>query len=269
MRSTPENEAETTNCYVYCFCSAPAPDVSSVTGLEDTNVFAIEYEDVVAIAANCSRRPQPSVPNVVAHNRVVDSILETTTPVPCRFGTTLRRRDLDLYLKARGDAIKTLLRSFEGCVEMTLRIVFTAEFPVGPFEDATRALRDQLLPEPRGPGARFLEEKIREAKRQGLASQHMRTVLDWADSRFGVLVTNRATRLSPENISVAEVAHLVARNRLQQYRGLLASAQSDRRDLRLSISGPWAPYSFAILDNRRGQGNAVDAEADELVFERD
>jgi hypothetical protein len=29
---------------------------------------------------------------------------------------------------------------------------------------------------------------------------------------------------------------------------LLGSAQSGRPDLRLSISGPWAPYSFAILD---------------------
>jgi len=248
MRSTSRNEAETTNCYVYCFCSGPAPEDGSLVGIGDSKVRTIQYDGVVAIVSDCYRPPEPSIPNAVAHNRVVSSILEATTPLPCRFGTTLSQRDLEIYVASRSDDVKALLGRFQGCVEMTLRIAFSAEVPAGPFEDITRALPGDLLPEPRGPGARFLEEKMREANQQKLANQQAQAVLDWVDDRFTRLVRDSVTRRYAETTLPGHIAHLLDRGRLREYHELLTAAQSDRPDLQLTISGPWAPYSFAILD---------------------
>ena len=114
MEPTSENETENTKCNVYCFCSAPAPEVSHIIGIDDSRVRPIEYEGVIAIAGDCSRRPEMSIHNVVAHNRVVSSILEATTPIPCTFGTTLSRRDLEIYIETRREAVKALLRWFQG-----------------------------------------------------------------------------------------------------------------------------------------------------------
>jgi len=254
MQPASENGTETRDCYVYCFCSAPAPDVGNVTGIGDSEVCAIEYKGIIAITAHCSRPPEPSIPNVVAHNRVVDSILKSTTPLPCRFGTTLSLQDLEIYVKTRGEAVKALLSRFEGCVEMTLRIALAAIASAGPFEDATRAVPDHLPLEPSGPGARFLEEKIRESNRQRRANRQAQAIQDWADGRFRALVRDSVRRPNPDTTLAAHIAHLVDRPRLRHYRGLLATAQSERPDLQLTISGPWAPYSFAILDNS-GEGH--------------
>jgi hypothetical protein len=247
MQPTSENEAEDTKCNVYCFCSAPAPDVGHISGIEDSGVRAIEYEGVIAIAGDCSRRPEMSIHNVVAHNRVVSSILEATTPIPCRFGTTLSRQDLEIYLESRGEAVKALLRKFQGCVEMTLGVASSSEASTGAPDGIIHSPPDLSSPTLRGPGTRFLEQKMRESNQQKLASQHAQGILAWTDSRFGALVRDRVARPNPERSLVTRVAHLLERARLQRYHELLAVAQSDRPDLRLSISGPWAPYSFAVL----------------------
>ncbi|HKF55041.1 MAG TPA: GvpL/GvpF family gas vesicle protein [Blastocatellia bacterium] len=247
MQPTSKNEAENAKCHVYCFCSAPAPEVSHISGIEDSGVRAIQHEGVIAIAGDCSRPPEMSIHNVVAHNRVVSSILEATTPIPCRFGTTLSRRDLEIYIESRGEAVKALLRKFQGCVEMTLRIASIADASTGAPDGITHSPPDLSSPALRGPGTRFLEQKMRESSQQRLASQHAQALLAWTDSQFGALVRDRVARPNPERSLVARVAHLLERARLQRYQELIAVAQCDRPDLRLSVSGPWAPYSFAVL----------------------
>jgi hypothetical protein len=247
MQSTLDNEAEITDCYVYCFCSVPAPGVRGIIGIRDSQVNAVEHDGVIAITADCSRRPDPSVPNLIAHNRVVSSVLEATTPIPCRFGTVLNRSALETYVKASSDGLKALLGKVRGCIEMTLRVTAAADMAMSPFEDVTPAASG-LLPEPRGPGAQFLAEKMREANRLEIASRRAQALLDWVDSRFGALVKDSLARPNFETSVRTDVAHLVERPRLQEYHQLLGAAQTERPELRLSISGPWAPYSFAVFD---------------------
>jgi hypothetical protein len=249
MQMNPANQAQVMNLYIYCFCSAPAPEVRDTIGVLDSQVNVIEYDGIVAIATDCSRLPDPSVPNLIAHNRVISSVLKATTPAPCRFGTMLGRRDLEAYISSSRDAIRSLLARVAGCVEMTLRVASIDGGSLSQCEDIQAP--PGILPEPRGPGTRFLEEKMREASGQNIAARRTQAILDWADSRFGALVKGRVARLGVETPAVTHIGHLLERTRIEQYRELLGVAQNDRHDLRLSISGPWAPYSFAVFEKIR------------------
>src|SRR5262249_53256755 len=110
------------DCYVYCFCADPAPDIQGTSGIQGSRIQCIQCDGIVAITTESAGCPDPTARNIIAHNRVVNSILKVGTPVPCRFGTVLSCRDLEAYAQAHGSAVKSLLQKFQGCVEMTLRI---------------------------------------------------------------------------------------------------------------------------------------------------
>src|SRR5262249_16800299 len=147
----------------------------------------------------------------------------------------------------------SLLERFRGCVEMTLRIIrVTGDAAQGTAREASRIddkIRARTLRESGGPGTRFLEEKLRQAAHQEISNRQPQAILDFPDPRFQAVAKDSVTRLRPGAVLVADIAHLVERGRLDDYHDLFKSAATDRRDVTLSISGPWAPYSFAVFDN--------------------
>jgi len=247
------------DCYVYCFCADPAPDIQGTSGIQGSRIQCIQCDGIVAITTESAGCPDPTARNIIAHNRVVNSILKVGTPVPCRFGTVLSCRDLEAYAQAHGSAVKSLLQKFQGCVEMTLRITRngqdagqdTAQNAASNLEDEIQARSTRLLPESRGPGTRFLEDKLRQAVREEIANRQAQAILDWAQRKFEAVAKDSVARLRPEASLVADIAHLVERARLANYHDSFRSAAKERADLRLSLSGPWAPYSFAAFDDPR------------------
>jgi hypothetical protein len=235
------------DAYVYCFCAVPLSEIQRA-GVENSQVLGVEHNGITAVISDCSGGAAPSLEGVISHHRVVDSLLEVTTPIPCRFGTVLSRPGLEAYIEANRTALKHLLERVRGCIEMALRITWSSAAVTGDAENEINARSTRVLPQSGGPGARFLAEKFREAAHREIAARQAQTILDWADSRFTAVVKDRTVRLRPEAALVADIAHLIDRTRLGQYRELFCSAAAERSDLRLSISGPWAPYSFAIID---------------------
>jgi len=218
-------------------------------GDEDSCIQFIDFKGIVAVAAESANRPEPSVSNVIAHNRVINSVLRSTTPVPCRFGTVLSQRDLDVYVETNRPALNRLLEKFRGCLEMALRITSSAQDRVNTLSDQVQPGLNSFVEESGGPGTQFLASRARRAVREKIADQRASEVLAWADSQFSPLVKDRVARLRPESALVADIAHLVSRRAIHDYRESFESARRQRADLRLSISGPWAPYSFAASDD--------------------
>jgi hypothetical protein len=253
------------SCYIYCFCERPAPEIQQDSGVDGSPIRAVDREGIVAVIADSCGSPARSVENVIAHNRVVNSLLQFTTPIPCRFGTILSNRELEEYIAANGPELRTLMVKFRGCVEMALRITWNPEEdsptdrrspPVPPSDTAGSPIADEIelgsasVPlEPGGPGTRFLVEKLRQAASRDRANRRAHSILQWADSGFADLVRDRIARLRPETAMVADIAHLVERARLEQYRDLFRKMAAARADVCLSSSGAWAPYSFAVVDD--------------------
>src|SRR5262245_38063809 len=251
----------TISYYIYCFCEPPAPEIRRTVGIQDSEIHLIERSGIVVIAGDAAKCPDPSAENVVAHNRVVDSVLRVTTPIPCRFGTLLSPADLACYIDTNKPSVTKLLERLRGCVEMSLRLSHNdgARREDGAGEACSQGEqeiqgRSTRMMSTRGPGAQFLEQKLRRVVRQEIAERQVRATLDWVHSRFGQLPKDRVFRLRPEANPFAEIAHLIDRADLDHYNELARIATTGRGDLRLSTSGPWAPYSFTVIgDGRRGK----------------
>ena len=99
-----------------------------------------------------------------------------------------------------------------------------------------------------GPGAAFLEQKRREilggARRSALAKE----VSSWLSEQVGKVVKEEQTVLSPSQKLIVAAAHLIERDRVQEYREQLAESRKMRPELHFLVSGPWPPYSFSNID---------------------
>ena len=222
--------------YVYCVVPATARPHPSLTGVDDRPVQVIRVGEL-GVWVSSLDRPQPSVEAVQAHNRVVEAaITEEVTPVPLRFGQWLEHEAaLQEAMRARLADYQAKLAQFAGCLEFGVRLIDP---------EAPEKARDVHTS---GPTSGFeymqaLRESSRLAEQQQQRAQQVRARVQ--ETLQDVV---RAERVQDERTahSVVTLAHLVARPHFDEYRARARHLRELFPGMRLLLSGPWPPYSFA------------------------
>lgn len=161
-----------------------------------------------------------------AHDAVVRGLARTVDAViPARFGMLART----------ATALHEALARVTGREQMILRVYASSgkgiEAPPGHAPPLERA---------DAPGMSYLAERARahRAAREVRELAPLRPVLD----RF--VSAERVERHAPPPL-LASVYHLVARGAGDAYAKAVAEAASRLRDVRVTVSGPWAAYAFA------------------------
>lgn len=182
---------------------------------------------------------EPNADLVRAHDAVVRAAMESETPLPARFGQTFfDDAALRGALTGRSAGLARGLQRVRGAVEMTVRALL--EGPAAPARP--RASGD--VP-PGTSGRQYLEwlrgrEQAAEARRRQADFLHARVA-----RAVGELVRAEARASAPASTQTLTISHLVPRDAVAQYRGALGAFVEREPHLRLLVSGPWAPYSFA------------------------
>jgi hypothetical protein len=165
---------------------------------------------------------------VLEHAQIVDVLTaENSTVLPARFSPGYADEDaLVSAMRAREPQLRESLERVRGCVEFGLR-VFAEE------HDGSDA-------EPFGSGREYMHrrlESVRETER--LADElHVPLAADARDSICNVLA-NQQLRLT--------AAYLVPREKTESFRAAVEAAEGNRPGLAFVCTGPWPPYSFAMV----------------------
>jgi Gas vesicle synthesis protein GvpL/GvpF len=226
---------------LYAYCLAEGLDqLGSISGISSAPVRLLQVADLSVLVSDYDGETIPVTrEHALSHAAVVQSVLDQTTPLPCRFGTLVSEQHLRNFLTTNKPAIATKLAHVRGCVEMNVKVIY----PVPDLENVTDE-QAQV-----GPGTAFLEEKRRalggderfadqRADLSNLLSKHLSSLT--RDEQISV-------RASDTGVLMA-AAHLVESPQIQRYREKMATARDTRPELRFLISGPWPPYSFANIE---------------------
>ena len=201
---------------------------------------AIPFDGVMAIVGDVRRRPAASTRNLRQYAAVVESIAARMPAVlPARFGTTFDDvAELTVVLQSRGATMRQRLRAVRGRTQMTIRLVSESESG-----DASRASQSHAAGRAR----------VRLGHRATQGTQYLR-------QRLAVLRTAREVpELAPiqpalrrfvkdERVErrgdIATIHHLIPRSMVERYRSAVERTATES-DVRLVVSGPFAPYAFA------------------------
>jgi hypothetical protein len=229
--------------YVYCVVSGmdTLPD-QALKGLSGGEVRLVSAGNLEALVSEFEGDIVPITgDHVIAHQRVIRSLLDLTTPLPVRFGTLASEAQLGSYLAGRQTALLKRLDAVRGCVEMSVKVIWPTSSAATPEIGSSN---DKTM----GIGTAFLTAK-REAILGDVALAKEATDLSlWLKGNFSSLIRDEQVNLRPRERMVLAADHLVERERLEVYRNRLSEVRQERPDLHFLLSGPWPPYSFANID---------------------
>jgi hypothetical protein len=227
---------------LYAYCLAEGMDVleESVRGIANEQVRVLTRENLSVLVSDLNAGSVPVTrENALAHARVVQSVLDRTTPLPFRFGTIVTDQQLQHYMSARKPAIETKLAQVRGCVEMGVKIIW---------ENSQSQPAESEPDGNQGAGTNFLEEKRRRILGDEQDAAKAAEIAEWLHRSVADLIKNEQVTARPAAKLVLSAAHLVERANIASYRERVAQTSQKRPELHFLLSGPWPPYSFANIE---------------------
>lgn len=235
--------------YLYCVVPSGHGPPKGLRGLDRVEVEMLESGSVGAWYAELARPPRATIDHVRTHDRVVRrAISEMITPLPARFGQWFPRpATLAARIGESAAAYGGALSAVAGAAEfgIVIRAVTgsaqapTAQSPESSMEASPAASEVaastgraylRALAESHDHSRRARERALCVQREVGYAVEHL--VRD-----------ARPLEVSPRRDDVARVVHLVEGARAADY--VATVREFDRPGVRLVLTGPSPPYSFA------------------------
>jgi hypothetical protein len=235
-----------------------APASSLGIGAEGEPLRAVSCGAVVALAGELARPPAVTADALKRYDETVRRLADLVDPLlPARFGEVVAdEAALCRALEPRGAELAAALARVAGCVQMTLRVfgdtnsggereprgTAVAELPdAGGADASVPALPGAVVEALAGPGTRYLLERLQAVERE-------RSLPEIAGLRAALAPLVRAERVERHAAGrlLATAYDLVARGDVERYTALVREAAGRPGAPRLTLSGPWPPYAFAV-----------------------
>jgi hypothetical protein len=245
--------------YLYAITDEAHNTLPEMAGLDGYPLRSVGCRELVAVTSTCTNpAPHPTPDNVWCHERVVEALMARRAVLPMRFGSVLPDESHMLAVLDRHYAqLVSHLDHIAGRVELGLRVLCYEPMSIEsvgkvglsthertPFMQRGTAYLFRRLEEERR--ARCLHDNSLALTREIRQSLEMLAV-DWSQEEcptFGAagLLLSAAVLVDAEQADAFCAA---------------AHALTDARpEMRLLITGPWPPYSFAQLE-LLGEGSNV------------
>ena len=242
---------EASGKYVYCIIQTDEQlgFGHSGIGADPAEVRTVSYRDIAAVASDTPLEVyDPTRENVLAHERVNETVMQQFTVIPMSFGTVFRtEEDIIELLRSAYDAFKDVLVKMQGKLEFGLKVLWEPDLIIQEIEKEDENLRllRQEIQSQRGSTyfARMqygrLVDSLLQERSEELASEIMMALGD-------VSVASRANKPIGEKM-ILNAAFLVSRSREEDFDARVKEVASRYDHLNFKYTGPWPPYNFVNI----------------------
>ena len=225
--------------YLYCLAEH-LEELTVPAGISGAKVEVRKLEGFSVLVSEFDEKQLPlNIENVLAHAAVVQTVFKDTTPLPFRYGSLVTEQQLRNYITSNRSDFEKKLAMVRGLVEMSVRIIGNIDPP--------KIETNSETGEP-GPGTRFLKQKRQEILGGEARDSQVKEISAWLQDRLGPLVSWEHVSVHPGEKLGVQIAHLVSRELVTEYRDRLSEARKTRPELHFLVSGPWPPYTFCNIE---------------------
>lgn len=236
--------------YVYAVGRALDPaGLAGLVGIDGAEVHRIAHRDLVAVVSAAPsdeaalrarlERLDELAAAAQTHHAVVAAVATQTVVVPFRLATIYRdEHRVRELLHHRYEEFKALLDRLAGTVEVGVKLYVEDRSPA-------RAT-------PSTSGRAYLQQLSQRHRRRDEEWQHAAAAVERVDTTLGAhALDHRRHRPQSAQLSgaaghnVLNAAYLVPTRRVTEFTELAQRLATDEPTLRVEVTGPWAPYSFA------------------------
>ena len=243
--------AEARSKYVYCIIRSSQPRRFGAIGLgaEPTEVHTVSFREIAAVVSDTPEEVLDATrENVLAHERVNETVMKSFTVIPMSFGTIFKTPD-DIVELLRGayDACQDVLDKMQDKVEFGLKVLWDRDVMIREIEnddEDVRRLKNEISAV-RGSTyfARMQYGRQVDAALQARSEQYGADI--FAQLR-DVSVAARANKPIGDKM-IMNGAFLVSRDKETAFDAKVKEVGALYEKLNFRYTGPWPPYNFVNI----------------------
>ena len=247
----PERSEAARGRYVYCIIRANLPLRFGAIGMAEqwADVYTINYKDMAAVVSDVPIAPIDSTrENVLAHERVNETVMRDHTVIPMSFGTIFKtREDIVELLRSAYDAFADVLNKMQDKLEFGLKVVWDRDEIIRAIEeedeDIHRLKREISSQKGSTYFARVQYGRLIDA---ALQARSERYVTEFLQRLRNVSVASRVNKAIGDKM-IMNAAFLVQRDKEQAFDRRIKEIASAFEKLTFKYTGPWPPYNFVNI----------------------
>jgi hypothetical protein len=248
---TNDQAAASRGKYVYCIIEASEPLRFGPVGIgaDPSEVYTVHYKNLAAVVSDAPLEVLDSTrENVLAHERVNETVMREHTVIPMSFGTIFKtREDIVELLRSAAEAFGDVLNKMQNKLEFGLKVLWDRDQAIreveGEDEDIGRLKKE--ISGQKGPTyfARMQYGRLVDA---ALQSRSERYVADILDLLRDVSVASRINKPIGDKM-IMNAAFLISRDEEAAFDAKVKSIASKLDKLTFKYTGPWPPYNFVNI----------------------
>jgi hypothetical protein len=251
MPTRPPGAGESQGKYVYCVIQTKTPLAFGTIGIgaHPSAVETVCYKHIAAVVSNTPIEVhEPTRENVLAHERVNETVMRNHTVIPMSFGTVFKTSDdiVELLRSAYG-AFRDVLEKMKDKLEFGLKVLWDRDVMIRQIEqddeDVRRLKREISTQKGSTYFARMQYGRLVDA---ALQTRSERSVVDIFEQLRDVSVASRANKPIGDKM-ILNAAFLVARDQEAAFDAKVKQIGAQYDKLTFRYTGPWPPYNFVNI----------------------
>ncbi|MGH9144333.1 MAG: GvpL/GvpF family gas vesicle protein, partial [Vicinamibacterales bacterium] len=237
--------------YVYCIIAAVEPLGFGPVGIgtQPSDVYTVHYKSLAAVVSDAPLEVLDSTrENVLAHERVNETVMREHTVIPMSFGTIFKtREDIVELLRSAAEAFGDVLNKMQNKLEFGLKVLWDRDQAVREVEnddeDISRLKKE--ISGQKGP-TYFARMQYGRLIDSALQSRSERYVADILDQLRDVSVASRINKPIGDKM-IMNAAFLIARDQESAFDAKVKLIATRFDKLTFKYTGPWPPYNFVNI----------------------
>lgn len=211
-------------------------------------IHTIEYDELAALVSTAPLKVYvPEKELVLKHEKVVASIMKTTTIIPARYGLVAKKADeIKEVLRINYSYLFNKIKELEGKVELSLRVFWQKDKMAADIEnEELKRIRAEL--ESQQAMDQAIQLQLGEMAFHAVEAKRAEYVKEIFESLQEKAVSAKLNQINNVRM-ICNCAFLVSKEDESGFDALVNDLYLKHRDiLDFKYSGPWPPYNFVDL----------------------
>jgi gas vesicle protein GvpL/GvpF len=237
--------------YVYCVIKSERPLSFGLLGIgsDPAEVHTVQYRDIAAVVSKTPMVVQdPTRDNVLAHQRVNETVMQEHTVIPMSFGTVFKtNEDIIELLRSAYDAFTDVLNKMQDKFEFGLKVLWDRDQIIHEIEaedEDIRRLKGEISTQKGSTYfARMQYGRLIDAALQARSERYVAEIFEALRS---VSVASRSNKPIGDRM-IMNAAFLVGRSVEQAFDARVKDIGQRYDKLTFKYTGPWPPYNFVNI----------------------
>ena len=247
----PTEGSEEEGKYVYCVIRSPDEKDFGPIGIGEggNRVYTVNFQEIAAVVSDTPIRIyDPTRENVLAHERVNETVMRDHTVIPMSFGTIFKTRDdiLEL-LRSAYEAFADVLTKMQDKLEFGLKVLWDREEIIRAIEQEDEDIHRLKAEISSQKGSTYFARMQYGRLIDGALQQRSeRYVGEFLQRLRDVSVASRVNRAIGDKM-IMNAAFLVQRENESAFDRRIKEIAAQYDKLTFKYTGPWPPYNFVNI----------------------